>query len=284
MTTTAYKSFMRAARTRKLVDSNGQLRIPWRGPIPLWLAETIPLWAEQLARELVVAEVLPVPAAPRLDVANMTPKALWQQRNLLEPPISLEAWQKWVGLVCAGVRAGLRSDRDTNSALSRVGLPRWLMLRYLRCQPALRMSYAAAKRAGLRRRWPRELVENILSDIATTGMSTRQACANRGVNPRNFYMLSVRDRELEREYLDAKEFQRLTRLEELDDTVTKGVNDMAALRAAKRHVNQQLHRIDQLVPVRLRNRQREIADPRAADLIARRRRAAAHRRRHRSES
>ena len=138
-----------------------------------------------------------------------------------------------------------------------------------------------------RRRLSVVAIEQILHKITSTSMSTRQAvaaCAS-GSGLRNpysaFLMRTVRDQALADSYLRAKDLQQTVLRDQLfedTDEAIEAAGSTAALRAAKRQFNKALHRLDGLYPARLRNHQRAIADPRAADLVARRRRAGRARR------
>jgi hypothetical protein len=148
----------------------------------------------------------------------------------------------------------------------------------------LRSHFAAAKRARHRRNWPAGLLVDILGNIASTSMSVRQIIEAHGGSYKPFIALTERDLALEKLYLQAKERQALFAHEDLAAHTEEAIaaapkEDKRALRSVVREYNRARHRLESLSPVRLRNRERLLTDPRGANLSARRRRAAAHARR-----
>jgi hypothetical protein len=180
---------------------------------------------------------------------------------------------------------GSRSAR-----LTRAGIPRWPLQAYLRVSPALCEHYVAAQRVRHRRRLPFDVLLKIVNAIRSSDLSTRQAVLSctRGTALRrpyeSFIARTLREPGLCEIYLQAKQVRATLLRQALAEDVETSAADAAAtgstaaLRAAKRQHNKALHRLDQIEPARLANRQRAINDPRATELIAARRRAANARR------
>jgi hypothetical protein len=181
--------------------------------------------------------------------------------------ISKSQWQHCIALVATGA--------PVREAIKTAAIRPSILRRYLRGSRELRARWNYAMTWKRRKNWSVLDIDDVLETIATSDLSTRQACARQGVSYTAFIALTMRDGDLQRRYLAAKEFQQL----HLSEGLLKIADAAVDLRAARRQINQLEHRLDTIAPARLRNVERRAADPRAARVEDARRRAATSRRR-----
>jgi hypothetical protein len=167
----------------------GRLAAPKQRSV--WLAKAIPTLAADLARQLNPA---------------------YSDKPSGNEVITVEQWRRMAALIESGVSSKI--------AAKRVGFWPWLLRQYLR-NPELRLRWSIAKRNRRRRQWPPEVVDTILSDIAQTGMSTKEAVLRRGLSYHAFIALGIRDKEIEAGYLCAKDTGWFARADEIGSKVIK---------------------------------------------------------------
>jgi hypothetical protein len=163
----------RACRSLAKAKRLGRLAAPKHRSA--WLAQAVPTLAADLARQL-------NPTCSDEPSGNEV--------------VTAEQWRKMEALIESGV--------PTKIATKRLAFWPWLLRQYLR-NPELRVRWNIAKQIWRRRRWPPEVVDEILTDIASTGRSTKDAVLRRGLSYHGWIALTIRDKEIEARYLRAKE-------------------------------------------------------------------------------
>ena len=241
------KSFQRAKRTEKLFDSSGRIRIPPQRT--RWLDELIPSLAADLARRL--AEPPQEDSLPARET-GATPRRPCAKREL----ISTDQWRQCIGLIGRGLPVG--------SAIRRAGIRPRILRQYLRAVPTLRARWEYAKACARRRNWSHLLIDEVLEDVATTGMSLKQAVTSRGANYNAFVKLTQRDPALEERYLWAKEIQAFALGGEI---VAEADNAWST--SAQRQVRKKMWQLEALAPRRLRKRAKSGVDVAGSERAAR---------------
>ena len=132
------------------------------------------------------------------------------------------------GLIERGTRA---RDAVKNAGLSSP----WLLRQFLK-NPTLRTRWTISKRISRRRQWPPEVIDEILTDIAASALSTRHAVTRRGLSYGAFIALVIRDKEIEARYLRAKELAWFRQADEIGSNAIKMAD--SGDRTARRFSNQ----------------------------------------------
>jgi hypothetical protein len=152
-------------------------------------------------------------------------------------------WRKCVALIGSGVYAA--------QARRQAGFPRRRLRRYLRAEPRLRARYEYARRWGRRRGYSKLAIEEALAEVVNTDTGLKAALARRGFTPvqqNRILCWAQTDPELSIAYQRAKAAQRMRLLVGLKDRAWSE----PLRRSGRRAVSQELRKIDNLRPVRIR--------------------------------
>lgn len=107
-------------------------------------------------------------------------------------------WQKLLDAVSAGETA--------KAACARLDIDPGYMNSIVTTIPAAKVAWQAAQHHARRARWPLELMEEIMVDIAA-GAIIKEAVEARGMKPNEFYYLALKDPEIKQMYDDAQQIR-----------------------------------------------------------------------------